>query len=223
MYKKVVVVALAAILSGCQTTGETRPDGTQERSSTGAVLGAITGAVVGYQVDRKKGAVVGAVVGGVGGYAIGNYMDEQEKRYEEALAEERRTHQVEITRLEDDLLQLTLSSEASFDVNRADVKPAFRPTLQKLGDVCKKYNRTNLTVIGHTDSTGSADYNRQLSQRRAQAVADYLIDQGVSPDRIRVVAQGEDKPRADNTTAAGRQLNRRVEILIEPDPSWSSN
>lgn len=109
-----------------------------------------------------------------------------------------------------------MSSEVSFDFNSASLKPAFLPTLNKVADILVRYPKTRVTVIGHTDNVGSDAYNQVLSERRAQSVVNYLSDHGVARARLEAVGRGETQPRATNATAAGRQLNRRVEILIRP-------
>jgi outer membrane protein OmpA-like peptidoglycan-associated protein len=119
-------------------------------------------------------------------------------------------------RLRDDTLKLTLDSEVSFDYDSDRIKPAFRSTLDKLADVLRKYDRTVVHVVGHTDSTGSAEYNQRLSERRASSVASYLESRGVDPSRVRYEGRGESEPRDTNATEAGRQLNRRVEIYLKP-------
>lgn len=209
----VTVVLLAA---GCAAPG---PEGeARNRTATGAVIGAVGGAVVGHQVDPDRGAIVGAVVGGATGAAIGRYMDEQERAFNEALAEERRQNEIEVERVSENLLKLTLDSEVSFDFDSAAIKPTFRPSLDKLATVLTRYGKTDVMVVGHTDSIGSEAYNQLLSERRAEATANYLVSQGVERSRLRTQGSGETQPRATNATAGGRQLNRRVEVFVEPDP-----
>ena len=121
-----------------------------------------------------------------------------------------------IERLRDETLKLTVDSEVSFDFARADIKPAFYPSLEKLAALLVKYDRTVVHVVGHTDNVGSDSYNDELSRRRAEAVADYLADYGVPLNRLRTEGRGEREPRDSNATAAGRQLNRRVELFVKP-------
>ena len=205
-----VAIVTAAILVACAA------DDPNRRAKTGAAVGAVVGAVVGHQMDHKSGKLVGAAVGALAGAAVGNYMDNQQRAFDKALEEEQRQHALEIERMQDDTLKLSLDSEVSFDFNKADIKPAFRPSLDKLADVLIKYDRTVVHVVGHTDSIGSDAYNMDLSRRRAQAVGDYLMDRGVPPARVRTEGRGESEPRATNDTEAGRQLNRRVEIYVKP-------
>ena len=101
-------------------------------------------------------------------------------------------------------------------IKTMQIKPAFRPSLQKLATVITKYDRTVVHIVGHTDSTGPSDYNQRLSERRAESVESYLVNQGVSRARLHTEGRGEFEPRDTNSTEAGRQLNRRVEIFIKP-------
>ena len=209
--------ALAALLLAACTT---HADGTQSVSKTavGAGVGAIAGGVLGNRLDKDKrgrGTVIGAAAGAATGAGIGYLMDRQEAELREQLASERTEHAIELERVRDDLLKLTLANEISFDFDSAAIKPTFRPTLQKLADVLRKYDRNDITVIGHTDSVGSDSYNQLLSERRAVAVRDQLTVLGVPSSRLRAFGRGEFEPRADNGAESGRQLNRRVEILVQ--------
>lgn len=202
---------LAVVMSGCATQNDPN-----QRAKVGAAVGAVAGAVLGHQVDHDAGRWVGAVAGAVAGGAVGHYMDNQQQEFESALQREQEAKQLEIERLRDETLKLTLDSEISFDFNKSDIKPAFRPSLDKLAGLINKYNRTVVHVIGHTDSVGSEEYNQALSERRAAAVVDYLSSYGVPRQRLRSEGRGEREPRESNATEAGRQLNRRVEIFVKP-------
>lgn len=210
--KKLMIVSVAvAALGGC-ATGD--PYG---RTKAGAGVGAAAGAAIGYGIDGGAGgALVGAAVGALAGGLVGNYMDNQQREFEQALAGEKAQHALDIERMKDDTLKLSVNSEVSFDYNRADIKPAFYPTLDKLGQVLRKYDRTVVHVVGHTDSRGSETYNLALSERRAQSVGSYLLGQGVPSNRLRTEGRGEAEPRDTNATEAGRQLNRRVELFVKP-------
>lgn len=214
MKKIMLAVTVAAILAGCETTPTREGESTTgpNKAVIGGIIGAVGGALAADKKHRLQGAVIGAAVGG----GVGYYMDQQEKEFRTALADQERQHQIEIERVQDDLLKLSLSGEASFDYNQATIKPAFRSSLDSLSAIIQKYNRTTVLVVGHTDSTGSDAYNQQLSERRAEAVANYLARNGVSGSRITTEGRGETEPRADNATPAGRQLNRRVEIILRP-------
>ncbi|MGH8503620.1 MAG: OmpA family protein [Gammaproteobacteria bacterium] len=204
------VCMVAAVITGCAASDPHR------RAKTGAGIGAGIGAITGAILGDGKGAVVGGAVGAMGGAAIGDYMDKQQKAFDEALAEEQRQNEIEIERMKDESLKLSLSNEVSFDFGRADLKPAFEPSLAKLTDVLQKYNRTNVQVVGHIDSVGSEASNQLLSERRAQAVVDYLASNGVPKTRLKSEGRGEREPRDTNDTEAGRALNRRVEIYVKP-------
>ncbi|MGD2082201.1 MAG: OmpA family protein [Chromatiales bacterium] len=205
-----ILLGGAVLVSGCAT------DDPHRRAKTGAAIGAVTGAVIGHQIDHDSGRWVGAAVGALAGGAVGNYMDQQERDFQNALAAEQRANELEIQRMRDETLKLTLDSEVSFPYDSAEIKPAFRPTLDKLADLLQKYNRTTVHIVGHTDSTGPEEYNRQLSERRAYAVLDYLAYRGVARQRLTAEGRGESDPRDTNATEAGRQLNRRVEVFVRP-------
>jgi len=209
--------ALGALLLAACTT---HADGTQSvnKTAVGAGVGALAGGVLGNRLDkdnRVRGTVIGAAAGTAAGAGIGYLMDRQEAELREQLVAERTDHAVELERVRDDLLKLTLANEVSFDFGSAAIKPAFKPTLLKLADVLKKYDRNEITIVGHTDALGSDSYNQLLSERRAAAVRDELTMLGVPPSRLRAIGRGEFEPRADNNTEAGRQLNRRVEVLVQ--------
>jgi outer membrane protein OmpA-like peptidoglycan-associated protein len=209
--------ALGALLLAACTT---HADGTQSANKTaiGAGVGALAGGVLGNRLDkdnRGRGTVIGAVAGAAAGGGIGYLMDRQEAELREQLASERTDHAIELERVRDDLLKLTLSNEISFDFDSAAIKPAFKPTMYKLAEVLKKYDRNDITVVGHTDALGSETYNQQLSERRAIAVRNELITLGVPASRLRAFGRGELEPRADNGSEGGRQLNRRVEIMVQ--------
>lgn len=206
MRKLALAVAVGVALAGCAA------DDPYQRTKAGAAIGAVAGAVVGHQLDSGSGALVGAAVGALAGGLVGNYMDKQQAELRQTVAQ----HDIEMQRLRDDTLKLTLDSEVSFDYDSDRIKPAFRSTLDKLADVLRKYDRTVVHVVGHTDSTGSAEYNQRLSERRAGSVANYLQSRGVDPSRVRYEGRGESEPRDTNATEAGRQLNRRVEIYLKP-------
>jgi outer membrane protein OmpA-like peptidoglycan-associated protein len=203
------------LLAGCTT----HADGTQSTNKTavGATLGAVTGGLLGNRLDkgnRTRGTVLGAAAGAAAGGGLGYLMDRQEAELRDQLASERAQHAVEVERVRDDLLKLTLANEVSFDVDSATVKPSFRPSLAKVAEVLQRYD-TQVTIVGHTDSSGAESHNQQLSERRARAVLDELTRLGVPYQRLSATGRGEYEPRADNTTPAGRSQNRRVEILVQ--------
>jgi len=215
-----ILVSSALILSSCVTSPDDPNKHTKQNAGIGAAVGALAGAVIGYQNDHSggalRGALIGAAAGGALGAGTGVYMDKQEAEFNRALAEEQRRNQIEIERLQNENLKITMNSEVSFAYNSAKLTPAFHSTLNKVADILNRYPRTTITITGHTDSKGSHQYNQQLSEQRAQAVKWYLMDQGMASNRISIEGGGETQPRASNETEAGRQLNRRVEMLIIP-------
>ena len=217
MHMKACAALCALLLAACTT----HADGTQSANKTaiGATVGAVAGGVLGNRLDkdnRVRGTVIGAAAGTAAGAGVGYLMDRQEAELREQLASERTDHAIELERVRDDLLKLTMANEISFDFGSAAIKPAFKPTMHKLAEVLRKYDRNEITIIGHTDSSGAESYNQQLSERRAAAVREELTSLGVPAYRLRAIGRGELEPRADNGNEAGRQINRRVEIFVQP-------
>ncbi|MBN1957704.1 MAG: OmpA family protein [Desulfuromonadales bacterium] len=210
---------LALTLAGCATN--TTHENTKKGAGIGALVGAVSGAIIGYQNDHSGGALRGALIGGAAGGALGAgagaYMDKQQTEFEQQLATEQAQHQIEIERQQNEILKLTMNSEVSFDFNSAKIKSTFQSSLNKIADIMSRYPATQITVVGHTDSVGSEQYNLELSLRRANAVADYLMMRGVARSRLGTEGRGELEPIADNGTAEGRAQNRRVEIFVVPE------
>lgn len=203
-------VAMVVLATGCAT------DDPNRRSKIGAAIGAVVGGVVGHQADGDKGKYVGAVVGAIAGAAVGNYMDEQHEELQKELAAEAARNELQIIELPGNALKIGLASEVSFDVGKHDIKSSALPTYQKIGDILSSYDKTIIHVVGHTDSSGSDEYNQALSERRASSVGNQLIANGVVNSRVRLEGRGEREPIADNSTAEGRSRNRRVDIVIKP-------
>ena len=203
------LVLASALVAGCAN------DSSLTRGQTGAAIGAVAGAVLGHQVDGDKGRFVGAAVGAIAGNAVGRYMDEQQRELERELSAERASNEINIARLSEDTLKVDLDSEVSFAVNSASLNPDFYSSLNKLAGVLGDYPNTAVHIVGHTDSTGSEQYNHTLSLRRASSVRTYLTRRGVVEPRTRTEGQGENMPVADNSTEFGRQRNRRVEIYLK--------
>ncbi len=208
LFRNTLIAVTALALTACAA------DDPNQRAKVGAAVGAVAGAVIGNQARSDRGKIVGAVAGAAAGAAIGNYMDKQQQALEEQLAAERQAHQIELERVREDTIKLNLSSEVSFDYDSASLKPSFYPALDKIADVIRQHDKTSVEIVGHTDSRGSEAYNQRLSEKRAEAVANYLIERGVDPSRITTSGRGESEPRGTNSTEAGRQLNRRVEIFL---------
>ena len=180
----------------------------------GALLGGILGAGVGAIVsdDKGKGALLGGVLGATTGAVVGNYLDKQEADLRRDLQDDR----IRITNTGNRLI-VTMPEDILFDVDSAVVRSSLRSDLLTVADSLQKYPRSTVQVIGHTDNTGTAEYNQRLSERRATSVADVLAEGGVAPGRIEAFGRGEDEPIASNLTAEGRAKNRRVEIVIIPN------
>lgn len=215
---KLVAIGLAALLavSGCATDehGNRRPLNNAEK---GALIGVASGALLGATAkNKKKGVLIGAVGGGIAGGLVGTYMDNQRKDLEKVLAKEREAGAIDIDKLENNILRVTMTSQTAFEVDSSQIKPGFEPSMDKIADVINRYGKTHLTVVGHTDNTGSDQHNQSLSERRAQAVQGYFANKGVIQERLAYAGKGEQEPRASNANAGGRQLNRRVEIFIDP-------
>ncbi|MCF6266861.1 MAG: OmpA family protein [Desulfuromusa sp.] len=214
-----LVLGFVVSLAGCATN--TTHENTKKGAGIGALVGAVSGAIIGYQNDHSGGALRGALIGGAAGGALGAgagaYMDKQQTEFEQELANERAQHQIEIERQQNEILKLTMSSEVSFDFNAATIKSSFHSPLNKIAGIMNRYPQTQIVVVGHTDSVGSEQYNLDLSLRRANAVADYLIMRGVMSSRIGTEGHGEIEPVASNATVAGRAQNRRVEIFVVPN------
>lgn len=212
----IALIVLCFGLASCTTDeyGNRRPMTDAEK---GALIGAGIGVLAGLTTkNKKKKAILYGVVGGIAGGAIGTYMDNQQKDFEKQLADQIQTGAISVTRLPNDVLMVTMTAQTAFDFDSTNIKPGFQPSMDKIAQIVKKYGKTHLSLVGHTDSTGSHTYNQGLSERRAHSVHDYLRQQGVIPQRLAYYGMGEEQPRADNATARGRTLNRRVEIIIEP-------
>lgn len=178
----------------------------------GGAIGAGTGAVVGGVIGKKAGntavgAILGAAVGGTAGVLIGRYMDKQ--------AEEIRNDVkgAEVERIGEGI-KITFDSQAMFDYNSSELKSSTKTSLQELATILKKYEDTEILIEGHTDATGSDEYNQELSEKRASSVNNYLTLLTVDPSRMTNIGYGESQPVSDNESAAGRQQNRRVEVAI---------
>ena len=210
------IIVASLVFPGCAADGTFRP---MTNTETGVLVGAVGGAVVGaaaYRKNRTKGALVGVVGGGLAGGAVGAYMDNQKRDLEKNLGQEIQSGQARVEKLPNDTVRVTMTNQTAFETNSADVKPGFRSTMDKVADVVVRYGKTHLTIVGHTDNVGSDAYNQSLSQRRALTVAQYFESQRVDALRLATAGKGESQPVASNTTEAGRQANRRVEIYVEP-------
>ena len=217
MLRKVTVLAAAGLLAAACTTdpftGEQKISNTAIGAGTGALLGTATGLIIGKNTSAssRKAMLIGAGIGALAGGGVGLYMDNQEAKLRARLE----GSGVSVTRVGQDIV-LNMPSNVTFATDSADLKPKFFETLNSVAIVLNEFNRTLVDVTGHTDSTGSATHNQQLSERRAATVAEYLVAQGNNPQRFQVLGMGQNEPIASNSTAEGRAQNRRVEIRIVP-------
>ena len=214
--RSITAVAVACLLglatSGCTVIQQEREPYTTSRDKTakGAGIGAVAGAAAAVLDGKREadeilaGAAIGAVVGG----GVGFYMDRQEEKIA-------RIPGTRVERVSEDTLLVHFDSEILFDVDSAIVGSGGRGTLEQVSGVLNEFDKTAVVIQGHTDATGSEQHNQDLSERRATAVKNYLIGRGIDAGRMTAVGYGESNPIADNETEGGRQLNRRVDILLK--------
>jgi len=204
------LLALVLSTAGCATWSNTEK-GAVIGTAGGAAVGAVTGHITGHTV---RGVLIGAVIGGAAGALIGRDMDKQA----EVLARELPPG-TQVSRVGEGIA-VTFESGLLFPFDSASLKPEARDNLRKLALSLGENARTEVLIVGHTDSTGRPGYNQDLSERRARSASDYLSDQGVTRGRLRTEGRGEDEPIASNDTEDDRQRNRRVEVAIYADEEW---
>ncbi len=196
-------------LSGCATMSES-----QRVSAQGSAIGAGAGAAIGALIGGGKGAAIGAgsgaLLGAGAGYLWSQKMEEQKRQMEAATA----GTGVQVSQTQDNRLKLNIPSDISFDSGRSDINPDFRPILDNFATSLSQNPGTVITIIGHTDNTGSDAINNPLSVNRAASTRDYLVSRGVAVNRIHIDGRGSHEPIAANDTAEHRADNRRVEIFV---------
>ena len=206
----VYIIAACLGLSGCQVmdpyTGESRTSNATKFGLGAALVCGLIGSRQSGQRARNAAAGCGAI-----GAGVGAYMDHQEQLLREQLV----NSGVQVER-DGDNIRLVMPNNITFETDRHDLKNSFTQTLDSVVLVLNKYVDTSLVVEGHTDSTGAAEYNLELSKKRANAVANYLVAQNMDPVRVAVTGMGESRPVASNAEPSGRALNRRVELRIAP-------
>jgi outer membrane protein OmpA-like peptidoglycan-associated protein len=206
------VIALFILASSCATSTKTEK-GAAYGAGGGAIAGALIGQLIGGDTEATLiGAAIGAAVGGATGAGVGKMMDNQERDMRQALADS----EAAAVRREGNLLAITLRGDVTFDHDSAVVMPGLYSEIDRIANVMLQYPDTVIRVEGHTDSTGSEQYNLELAARRSVAVKNLIAQKGVGSSRIETVTFGETRPIATNETEAGRQMNRRVEIKIAP-------
>ncbi|MFO7831431.1 MAG: OmpA family protein [Desulfuromonadaceae bacterium] len=209
----IVILVMAMALAGCAQPMSKTQRGTAVGAGTGAAVGAGLGQLIGGDSEATLiGAGVGAALGGTAGGFFANYMEKQEQAMRQNLA----SVEDASVRRDAQTLAVTFKSDLLFDVDSATVKPGGFDELRRVAEVLNAYPQTRLQIAGHTDSSGTEEYNQRLSERRAEAVKTILINYQVVPQRISTIGYGESQPIAGNDTSSGRQMNRRVAITIEP-------
>ena len=198
----VIALSIALVMTGCNASNTVK----------GGAIGAGAGAVIGGLIGRATGntavgAIIGAAIGGTAGALIGNYMDRQAEEMQKDIKN------AKIERIGEGI-KITFDSGILFQTNSAELQTTAKSNIESLAKILNKYQDTNIIVEGHTDSTGSADYNQALSERRAASVADFAKGLGVAGSRFSTVGYGKTQPVASNVTPEGRQANRRVEVAI---------
>jgi outer membrane protein OmpA-like peptidoglycan-associated protein len=210
-------ISVAALLGACTTTDPYSSTPRRKNTGTGAIAGAVGGALLGYLTNTsnseegRKNALIGAGIGALGGAAVGAYMDRQQRELEAELS----GSGVGVARQGDNLV-LRMPSDVTFASNQSSINPGFYATLDDVAGVLNRYDQSVVDIVGHADSDGAEDYNLNLSRQRASSVAQYLVSRNVLADRLYVDGRGESQPVATNATADGKAQNRRVEILIRP-------
>ena len=209
--KKLVSVCAIVALTACTTVNPYTGQSQISKSTWGTAIGTTAGALIGSR-NSSEGALVGALAGAAVGGGVGYYLDAQAAELRQELA----STGVQVVE-SDDSIRLIMTGNITFRTDSADINSSFYPVLNSVAKVLNKYSNSTVMVSGHTDSTGSADYNLALSKSRAQSVAAYLQGQGVKSSRFEVLGMGSSNPIASNADAAGRAQNRRVEIKIIPN------
>ncbi len=212
-----LISILAVMLSACMSTdpytGEQKTSNTAKGAGIGAVTGAVIGAATSSDKDRDRAILQGAAAGAAVGGGVGFYMDKQEAKLRQKL----QGSGVQVRR-EGNTVHLVMPGNITFETAQFNIRAQFLPVLDSVVEVLREFKKTSITVSGHTDSRGGADYNQTLSENRASSVKSYLVDQGVSSGRVHSVGYGKRYPIASNDTPQGREQNRRVELKLEPLP-----
>ena len=211
MKNYLVFIFLLTLIVGCAAPQTKTEEGTRKGGAIGAISGAILGQIIGGDTKATLiGAGIGALAGGAIGRSYGKKMDEQEAALRKQLAA---IEEANVQR-NADVLAVTLMSDMLFDINSSTLKPGSREQIRKVSTVLTEYTDTTILIAGHTDSSGSAGLNQELSELRAKNVKSAFVAEGVLPSRIETVGFGATAPIADNSTKEGRRQNRRVVMTI---------
>jgi outer membrane protein OmpA-like peptidoglycan-associated protein len=202
----ITIILLTVMVAGVhESCGMSK---TAEGAAIGAAAGGVVGGIIGHQTgNTAAGAIIGGAIGGAAGAYIGNYMDKQAEEIQADL------EGAKVERIGEGI-KITFDSGILYDVNKATLRPEAKANLDKLAVILNKYADTNILIEGHTDATGTDEYNLELSRNRASSVANYLAGLSVDASRFTTMGYGESQPIATNDTDKGRQQNRRVEIAI---------
>jgi len=206
-----LIATLMLTLTACTTINPYTEQQQTSKAAIGAGIGAVGGAIIGAMKGDRKTALKGAVLGAAAGGGAGYYMDVQESKLRQRL----RGTGVSVSRVGDRLI-LNMPGNVTFRSDSSSINAGFYQVLDSVAIILKEYSDTSITVVGHTDSVGDAQYNQGLSEQRAQSVASYLRSQGILGQRFNVMGAGEQSPVASNSTREGRAQNRRVEITLTP-------
>ena len=212
----IALFLLIVFLSGCTTTNPYTREQKMSNATTGATIGAVVGAAAGALTggnsrERRQRALLGAGVGALTGGGVGYYMDRQEQKLRMQLE----NTGVSVTRNGDSII-LNMPGNVTFNTDSSMIRGSFYDVLSSVVLVVKEFDKTIIEIAGHTDSTGSDQYNQNLSEQRASSVGQYFMAQGIDRMRIMTKGYGESRPIADNNTEQGKQLNRRVELTLVP-------
>jgi outer membrane protein OmpA-like peptidoglycan-associated protein len=209
MYKATGLFVAAALAVSCASGPQTKKGG-----GIGAGAGAIIGGIIGHKTgSTARGAIIGAVVGGAAGALIGREMDQKAEKLAQEL------EGAKVSRVGEGIA-VTFDSGILFPFDSSELLSDARRNLGKLAEQLRAEPRSDVMIVGHTDSQGTDGYNQDLSERRARAAVDYLVSQGVERQRLRPSGRGEAEPIESNDTDAGRQQNRRVEVAIYASQQW---
>lgn len=215
--QKFTLTLVSVALAGSGLVGCANMDETQRTTGTGAAIGAVAGAVIGGATgggnkgkSAATGAVIGAALGAGGGYLWSKHMAEQKAAMEQAT----QGTGIGVSQTADNRLKLDIPSDVSFDSGSYEIRPGLKPVLDRFAGTLNQNPATTVQIVSHTDNSGSDAVNNPLSVNRASATRDYLVARGVAGQRIAIDGRGSHEPVADNATAAGRAMNRRVEIFV---------
>jgi outer membrane protein OmpA-like peptidoglycan-associated protein len=201
-----VLLASFTVLAGASCASLSNQE---KGAAVGAAAGAAAGGIIADRSGKStaRGAIIGAMVGGAAGAIIGHQMDQQAKEIQQQIPG------ATVERVGEGI-QVTFETGLLYDVDSDRVRSEAAVNLRNLAASMQKYPNTDALIVGHTDATGAEDYNSKLSQRRAESAASFLIEEGVTPRRLRTSGRGELEPVATNDSADGRQRNRRIEVAI---------